>query len=43
MSDKKDKGYRDTLNLPKTSFSMKVNLVRRELHRGTWKERLLDA
>ncbi|MHC4527782.1 MAG: isoleucine--tRNA ligase, partial [Planctomycetota bacterium] len=30
MSDKKDKGYRDTLNLPKTSFSMKANLVQRE-------------
>ncbi len=25
-----DKGYRDTLNLPKTSFSMKANLVERE-------------
>jgi isoleucyl-tRNA synthetase len=31
MSDKdKKKGYRDTLNLPKTSFSMKANLVQRE-------------
>jgi len=30
MSDKKDKGYRDTLNLPKTSFSMKANLVQHE-------------
>ncbi|MBN2312900.1 MAG: isoleucine--tRNA ligase [Sedimentisphaerales bacterium] len=30
MSDKKDKGYRDTLNLPKTDFSMKANLVQRE-------------
>ena len=32
MSDKKEKakGYRDTLNLPKTSFSMKANLVQRE-------------
>ncbi len=29
MSDKK-KGYRDTLNLPKTSFSMKANLVQNE-------------
>ena len=28
--DKKSKGYRDTLNLPKTSFSMKANLVQRE-------------
>ncbi len=30
MSDKKDKSYRDTLNLPKTSFSMKANLTQRE-------------
>ena len=30
MSDKKDRGYRDTLNLPKTGFSMKANLVQRE-------------
>jgi len=30
MPDKKNKGYRDTLNLPKTSFSMKANLVQRE-------------
>jgi isoleucyl-tRNA synthetase len=30
MADKKSKGYRDTLNLPKTSFSMKANLVQRE-------------
>jgi len=30
MSDNKSKGYRDTLNLPKTSFSMKANLVQRE-------------
>jgi len=30
MSDKKNKGYRDTLNLPKTAFSMKANLVQRE-------------
>ncbi|RKY07826.1 MAG: isoleucine--tRNA ligase, partial [Planctomycetota bacterium] len=30
MSETKKKGYRDTLNLPKTSFSMKANLVRRE-------------
>jgi len=30
MSDKKEKGYRDTLNLPKTGFSMKANLVQRE-------------
>ncbi len=26
----KNKGYRDTLNLPKTSFPMKANLVQRE-------------
>jgi isoleucyl-tRNA synthetase len=31
MSDEtKNKGYRDTLNLPKTSFAMKANLVQRE-------------
>jgi len=30
MSDKKSKGYRDTLNLPKTSFAMKANLVQKE-------------
>jgi len=31
MSDeKKKKGYRDTLNLPKTAFPMKANLVQRE-------------
>ena len=30
MSDKKNKSYRDTLNLPKTGFSMKANLVQRE-------------
>jgi len=30
MSDKKDKGYRDTLNLPKTEFSMKANLIQKE-------------
>ena len=30
MPDKKNKGYRDTLCLPKTSFSMKANLVQRE-------------
>jgi len=28
--DKKSKGYRDTLNLPKTGFSMKANLIQRE-------------
>ena len=30
MSETKKKGYRDTLNLPKTSFSMKADLVQRE-------------
>ena len=30
MSQKKSKGYRDTLNLPKTGFSMRANLVQRE-------------
>jgi len=30
MSEKKKKGYRDTLCLPKTGFSMKANLVQRE-------------
>jgi isoleucyl-tRNA synthetase len=30
MSDENSKSYRDTLNLPKTSFSMKANLVQRE-------------
>jgi isoleucyl-tRNA synthetase len=30
MSDIKEKGYRDTLNLPQTSFSMKANLTQRE-------------
>ena len=30
MSEKKDKSYRDTLNLPKTGFSMKANLIQRE-------------
>ncbi len=37
MSDDKKKGYRDTLNLPKTSFSMKANLVGREpAQRKSW-------
>ncbi len=36
MSDK-SKGYRDTLNLPKTSFSMKANLVQNEpMFRKAW-------
>ena len=30
MSESKKKGYRDTLNLPNTSFAMKANLVQRE-------------
>jgi isoleucyl-tRNA synthetase len=30
MSDKSGKSYSDTLNLPKTGFSMKANLVQRE-------------
>ncbi|MCK4292710.1 MAG: isoleucine--tRNA ligase [Planctomycetes bacterium] len=30
MSEKKKKGYRDTLCLPKTDFAMKANLVQRE-------------
>ncbi|MHC4685488.1 MAG: isoleucine--tRNA ligase [Planctomycetota bacterium] len=30
MSDKKEKSYRDTLCLPKTSFLMKANLTQRE-------------
>ena len=30
MPDKKEKSYRDTLNLPKTEFAMKANLVQRE-------------
>ena len=30
MSEEKTKGYRDTLNLPKTGFSMKANLTQRE-------------
>ncbi len=37
MSNDKKKGYRDTLNLPKTSFSMKANLVQREpTQRKSW-------
>ncbi|MCP4452832.1 MAG: hypothetical protein GY809_15330, partial [Planctomycetes bacterium] len=43
MSDK-SKGYRDTLNLPKTGFSMKANLVQKEPQlRKQWaKERMYD-
>jgi len=37
-------GYRDTLNLPKTEFSMKADLARREPERiAWWKERDLYA
>ena len=37
MTEQKKKGYRDTLNLPKTSFSMKANLVQREpAQRKVW-------
>jgi isoleucyl-tRNA synthetase len=46
MSDKneKTKGYRDTLNLPKTSFSMKANLVQREPQlRKEWAEKDIYA
>jgi len=40
MSNNKGKGYRDTLNLPKTSFSMKANLVQREPQlRKEWAEK----
>src|SRR5947207_7971537 len=36
-------GYRDTLNLPKTDFPMKADLVRREPERlRWWSERGLD-
>lgn len=43
MSDK-SKGYRDTLNLPKTGFSMKANLVQKEPQlRKQWaKDRIYD-
>jgi isoleucyl-tRNA synthetase len=30
MSEREEKSYRDTLNLPKTDFAMKANLVQRE-------------
>ncbi len=41
MSDKdKKKGYRDTLNLPKTAFAMKANLTQREpQQRKAWEKR----
>jgi len=39
MCEKKSKNYRDTLNLPKTRFSMKANLVQREPQlRKRWAE-----
>ncbi len=39
MSDTKKKGYRDTLNLPQTSFAMKANLVQREpQQRKAWEK-----
>ncbi len=41
MSDKgkKNKGYRDTLNLPTTAFAMKANLVQREpQQRKAWEK-----
>ena len=39
MSENKKKGYRDTLNLPNTSFSMKANLVQREpQQRKAWEK-----
>ena len=33
MTQEKENSYRDTLNLPKTSFSMKTNLTQREPHK----------
>jgi isoleucyl-tRNA synthetase len=37
MSEKNEKSYRDSLNLPKTDFAMKANLVQREpLMRKAW-------
>ena len=39
MSDTEKKGYRDTLNLPQTSFAMKANLTQREpLQRKAWEK-----
>ncbi|AQT67999.1 Isoleucine--tRNA ligase [Anaerohalosphaera lusitana] len=45
MSEKKKKGYRDTLNLPKTSFSMKANLTQREpqQHKAWKKQKIYDT
>jgi isoleucyl-tRNA synthetase len=39
MSEKKNKGYKDTLNLPKTNFSMKANLTQKEpMLRKQWQK-----
>ena len=49
MSDKEKKSYKDTLNLPATSFAMKANLVGREpVQRKDWEkgriyEQILDS
>ncbi|MBE0537411.1 MAG: isoleucine--tRNA ligase [Phycisphaerae bacterium] len=49
MSETEKKGYRDTLNLPNTTFAMKANLVQREpQQRKVWEkadmyERILAA
>ena len=44
MSDENKHSYRDTLNLPETSFSMKANLVQREPQmRKHWAEEKLYA
>ncbi len=44
MSDEKKHNYRDTLNLPQTSFSMKANLVQREpAMRKRWAEQNIYA
>jgi len=44
MSDEKNKGYRDRLNLGKTSFSMKANVAERELRQvRPLDRRLLDV
>jgi len=44
MSQSREKSYRDTLNLPKTSFSMKANLVQREPQlRKQWAQKNIYA
>ncbi len=44
MAEKETKGYRDTLNLPKTDFAMKANLVQREPQlRKEWAEKVIYA